>query len=112
MPETHEFIDVVFDGPPAHESHPKRWLGIGGRFVEVEDPRGQGISVGEWIDRGNGLWVLRIPMQISTKQAELLKAVRSLIDSLPDVALYWAEPNVVNSHVIKHWRDRVKGLLA
>lgn len=30
-------IDVVFDGPPSHES---------GRFVEVEDAAGRSISVG------------------------------------------------------------------
>jgi hypothetical protein len=46
------FIDVVFDGPPAH---------VSGRFVEVEDENGASVSVGEWIDRGNGLWALRIP---------------------------------------------------
>ncbi len=46
------FVDVVFDGPPAHES---------GRFVETEDPTGASVNVGEWIDRGNGLWALRIP---------------------------------------------------
>lgn len=45
------FIDVVFDGPPSHES---------GRFVEVENERGEGVSVGEWIDRGDGMWALRI----------------------------------------------------
>ena len=45
------FIDVVFDGPPSHES---------GRFVEVEDPNGASVSAGEWIDRGNGLWALRL----------------------------------------------------
>lgn len=47
-----DFIDVVFDGPPRHES---------GRFIEVEDPSGKSVSVGEWISRGNGLWALRIP---------------------------------------------------
>lgn len=49
--EAMPYIDVVFDGPPSHES---------GRFVEVENPAGQGINAGEWIDRGNGLWALRI----------------------------------------------------
>lgn len=43
-------IDVVFDGPPSHES---------GRFVEVEDMAGKSISVGEWIKRDDGYWVLR-----------------------------------------------------
>jgi len=45
------YIDIVFDGPPSHES---------GRFVEVENPLGQSINAGEWIDRGDGLWALRI----------------------------------------------------
>ena len=45
------FIDVVFDGPPGPES---------GRFVECEAPDGTSIDVGEWIDRGNGVWALRI----------------------------------------------------
>ena len=34
------YFDVLFDGPPSHES---------GRFVEVENPRGESIRVGEWI---------------------------------------------------------------
>lgn len=49
-------IDVVFDGPPSHES---------GRFVEVETPYGKGLSteadrVAQWIHRADGYWVLRI----------------------------------------------------
>lgn len=45
------FIDIVFDGPPSHES---------GRFVEVHDPEDRGIRVGEWIERSDNLWALRI----------------------------------------------------
>jgi hypothetical protein len=45
------FIDIVFDGPPSHKS---------GRFVEVENSNGQSIRAGKWIDRGSGLWALRI----------------------------------------------------
>ena len=48
------FFDIVFDGPPSHES---------GRFVEVEDEHGKSIHVGGWIDRGNGLWALRIAVK-------------------------------------------------
>ena len=44
-------IDVVFDGPPSHE---------GSRFVDVEDETGHSIRVGEWVDRGDGYWALRI----------------------------------------------------
>lgn len=46
-------MDVVFDGPPSHES---------GRFVETEDPQGCSFNAGEWIDRKDGYWALRIPL--------------------------------------------------
>ena len=44
-------VNVVFDGPPSHES---------GRFVEVEDDEGRSVKVGEWRQRPNGWWALRI----------------------------------------------------
>jgi hypothetical protein len=49
---TGDYIDVLFDGPPSHES---------GRFVEVEDAERRSVNVGEWIERGDGLWALRLP---------------------------------------------------
>lgn len=52
-----EFIDIVFDGPPGPQ---------GGRFVETEDAEGASISVGEWLDRGNGYWALRIAPHADT----------------------------------------------
>lgn len=45
-------IDIVFDGPPGHDA---------GRFVEVEQPDGKSISLGEWLKRDDGYWVLRMP---------------------------------------------------
>ena len=45
-------IDIVFDGPPGPEA---------GRFVEVENESGTSINFGEWIERDDGFWVLRIP---------------------------------------------------
>lgn len=44
-------INIIFDGPPSHES---------GRFVEVETDDGKSINAGEWIERSDGLWALRI----------------------------------------------------
>ena len=44
-------INIIFDGPPGPES---------GRFVEVEDDDGKSITIGEWIERDDGYWVLRI----------------------------------------------------
>lgn len=50
------FIDIVFDGPPGPE---------GPRFVEVENDRQQGVSIGEWLEREK-YHVLRIPFPIIT----------------------------------------------
>lgn len=44
-------VDVVFDGPPGPDP---------GRFVEVEDEAGQSVDVGEWVERSDGYWALRI----------------------------------------------------
>jgi hypothetical protein len=45
------YIDIVFDGPPSDRS---------GRFIEVENSKGSSVSVGSWLKRGDGYWVLRI----------------------------------------------------
>lgn len=54
-------IDIVFDGPPGPEA---------GRFVEVEDSWGKSISIGEWIQRADGYWVLRIPQGLLATPAQ------------------------------------------
>lgn len=46
-----EVVDVVFDGPPAPES---------GRFIEVENLAGASIAIGEWGNRDDGTWALRL----------------------------------------------------
>ena len=60
------FIDIVFDGPPSHES---------GRFVEVEDSEKCSINIGEWV-QDEGFWRLRIadPRLIAQLEAELTEA--------------------------------------
>lgn len=56
-------IDIVFYGPPGPQSV---------RFLETEDENGHGIVVGEWIDRGNGFWALRIPrVDLDDRQVSL-----------------------------------------
>ena len=45
------YLDIVFDGPPSMPAP---------RFIEVEDPDGASVKVGEWVDRGDGTWALRI----------------------------------------------------
>ena len=46
-----EALHIVFDGPPSHEA---------GRFVECETPDGRSLNAGEWHERNDGLWELRI----------------------------------------------------
>jgi hypothetical protein len=46
-----DHVDIVFDGPPGPQSP---------RLIEVENANGKGIRFGEWIDREDGRWVLRI----------------------------------------------------
>jgi hypothetical protein len=55
-PPAKRTIDIVFDGPPSHES---------GRFVEVESPAGKSIRFGEWVQREDGYWVLRFTVPAS-----------------------------------------------
>jgi len=44
-------VEIVFDGPPSHES---------GRFVEVERD-GKSINYGEWREGDDGFWYLVLP---------------------------------------------------
>ena len=47
-------LRIVFDGPPGP---------IGGKFVEVENERGESIRCGEWVQVGE-YWILEIPCTI------------------------------------------------
>lgn len=66
-----EHIDIVFDGPPSHES---------GRFVEVEDSTGASISIGDWVQRDE-FWCLRIPdfRKLEAERDKLLKKNAELL---------------------------------
>lgn len=66
-----KYIDIVFDGPPS---------AVSGRFVEVENDQGASISLGEWIERDGGEWVLRIQQTIVSPEAldAAVLAVRDL----------------------------------
>jgi len=44
-------INIIFDGPPGPE---------GGRFIEVETDDGKSVRVGEWQQRKDGNWGLRM----------------------------------------------------
>ena len=59
-----EPVDIVFDGPPGPEA---------GRFVEVESPPGRSIRFGEWVERDDGYWVLRIHPPASREREALAR---------------------------------------
>jgi hypothetical protein len=44
-------IDIVFDGPPGPDP---------ACLIEIEDADGRSIEIGEWIERPDGTWALRI----------------------------------------------------
>ena len=68
----HEFIRIVFDGPPSHES---------GRFIEVENEHGESISFGEWIEGEDGLWYLQFPNpETMLNEHAKLKRVRDYVE--------------------------------
>lgn len=51
IPPHKGYVDIVFDGPPGP---------VCGRFVEVENTEGKSISFGDWVERSDGYWALRI----------------------------------------------------
>jgi hypothetical protein len=48
-------FDFVVDAPPAPGHRP--------RLIEVEDEHGRSITIGTWLQRPDGQWVLRITRQ-------------------------------------------------
>ena len=76
-------IRILFDGPPSHES---------GRFIEVENEKGEGISFGEWVQEGTldrDYWVLQFPDNREVN-ADLLEALEDIAKgnaSIPDDVL-------------------------
>jgi hypothetical protein len=66
-------INIIFDGPPSHES---------GRFVEVENDAGESISIGEWIEREDGYWALRITELPEPQEIPQFEGTRAGLNNL------------------------------
>ena len=69
-------LNIVFDGPPGP---------VSGRFIEVENDAGAGVNAGEWSERSNGWWALRIPAaggQEKPTDAGYARAV-AVVDAIP-----------------------------
>jgi hypothetical protein len=82
-------FDIVIDGPPSHES---------GRFVDVEDADGRSIQVGDWVQRDDGYWVLRLPDPRPPRAAiDAVLALHTPVDIEPSETIChecsWQLPN-------------------
>jgi hypothetical protein len=108
-------IDIVFDGPPSHES---------GRFVEVEDASGNSIRIGEWVElplnppipsrpplfalRIDDPRALRRELEGATRD---VTAVWELLDHRVDGQPFWTERDhdlgMSVALVLKHYRDQI-----
>lgn len=75
------YIDIVFSGPPSEPA----------TFVEVENPAGQSIRVGEWLQRPDGYWVLRIPSPVAPSESTDLDALSAAIWEGLDSPTYYGE---------------------
>lgn len=79
-------INVVFDGPPSPD---------GPRFIDVETDDGRSLMAGEWVERPDGRWVLRIaelpaaPTEDDQPRAGVIEGLRLLtvlMDADPQLA--------------------------
>lgn len=52
--ERTSYIEFLFNNPPGPESD----------FVECENDQGHSIKAGEWYQRGDGFWVLRVKPEV------------------------------------------------
>ena len=75
-----KYVDIVFNGPPTHHSP---------RFIEVENEAGASIQYGEWLEREDGYWVLRVAQTLPRQIFTVME-----LEALP-----------VGSVVLAHWAD-------
>ena len=91
MKFTKGHVDIVFDGPPGP---------VSGHFVEVENDTGESICFGEWIEREDGMWCLRI-----YGSSYLIAAAPEMYEALDFVSAH-----LTNDPLAAH--ERIKATLA
>jgi hypothetical protein len=65
---------VVFDRPPSPEAP---------RFLDVEDDEERLVRFGEWLERDDGAWVLRLPNQLHRARRRRLLQLGHDISATP-----------------------------
>lgn len=71
------YFDIVFDGPPSQPAP---------RFVEVENEQGASVKVGEWVERDDGYWVLRLEGYVRLDGVDVEALREALTEYRPVVA--------------------------
>lgn len=65
LPEAEvKHYDIVFSGPPDH---------VGPTFIEVEDDQGVSFKLGEWVQRADRSWVIRVPVTSDSNDVRLFQ---------------------------------------
>lgn len=90
-----KYIDIVFDAPPGPES---------GRFIEVENPDGHSINVGEWLEDLNGYHRLRVSLQSEDNSDVLAFQEKFNIPMAPAPAFI---DNTANAYRIDFMREEL-----
>ena len=91
-----EFIDIIFDGPPSHES---------GRLIEVENQDGHSIAIDRWIDRGDGTWALRIKNSPGSSESAITRGLRLLKSHFDDDGHEWTADQMKSVRAALAWID-------
>jgi hypothetical protein len=96
-----EYIDVLFDRHPATPSGECR-------FIEVENNKGESIRAGEWVEREDGMWALRIP-SMEQRVAEQIADWLEAQDRIGRSDLPWPQnelvENIVDAIRNTEWRN-------
>ena len=96
-------INIILDDAPDHES---------GRFVEVEDDDGRSISIGEWTERDDGYWGLRIEMDSERLRSENLAANKRIEELEAEIEAYKEFGRSKDRHRIAELEAQLKGYKA
>ncbi len=67
-------INIILNGTPYGHT--------AGRFVDVVNDAGEGISIGEWIKREDGYWALRITELPEQQEIPQFEGTRAALNNL------------------------------
>jgi hypothetical protein len=94
-------LNVILDGPPGPEA---------GRFIEIETDDGRSIRAGEWYQRPDGYWALRLACRAAqVPTGPSLEEVGPLIAWLTEAAVRSADAGASKNAGMLTWAAQVVG---